>query len=121
MGVSGGWGCGEGGCGGVGGLGGGGVGGGGAALLERALKREGNLLKRNRIFTIGSFLFSMFLYYNSTSMRSSSDLPGSIRLLFVFAYSLSLSVISKGLLLKYSAIDSRFCCSFNISKPLAQG
>ena len=39
----------------------------------------------------------------------------------LFAFSVLLFVISKGLLLRYSAFDSRFCCSFNISKPLAQG
>ena len=44
-----------------------------------------------------------------------------MRLLLVFASSLSLFVISEGLLLRYSAFDSRFCCSFNRSKPLAQG
>ena len=39
----------------------------------------------------------------------------------VFASSALLFMISKELLLRYSAFDSRFYCSFNISKPLAQG
>ena len=71
--------------------------------------------------TIGSFLFSMLLNYNSIPMRSSSGSLGFMRLLFVFASTVSFSVISKGLLLRYSAFDSRFYCFFNISKPLAQG
>ena len=70
---------------------------------------EGRLFERNRILTIGSFYFSMFLNYNSISMRSSSESLGSARLLFVFASSVSLSVISKGLLLRdilHSIADS---------------
>ena len=82
---------------------------------------EGCLFKRNRILTIGSFLFSLFLNYNSISMRSSSESLESLKLLFLFASSVSLFAISKGLLLRYYAFSSRFCCSFNISKPLAQG
>ena len=63
----------------------------------------------------------MFLNYNSLSMWSSSESLGSMRLLSVFASSALLFMISKELLLRYSAFDSRFYCSFNISKPLAQG
>ena len=70
------------------------------------------------------FLFSRywrfcldFLLY----IRSSSESLGSMRLLFVLAASVFFSVISKRLLLRHSAFDSRVCCSFNISKPLAQG
>ena len=42
--------------------------------------------------------------------------------MFLNYYSIVLlSMISQGLLLIYSAFDSRFCCSFNISKSLTQG
>ena len=64
--------------------------------------------------TIGNFLFSMFLNYNSVSMRSSSESLVSMRLLFVFASSVLLSLILKGLLLRYSAFDNRFCWEFGI-------
>ena len=89
--------------------------------VGRRLLERGVYLKEIEfwLLTVGSFLFSMFLNYNSISMRSSSESLGSMRLLFVFASSVSLSVISKGLLLIYSASDNRFYCSFNISKPLA--
>ena len=51
-------------------------------------------------------------------MRSSSESLGSMRLLFVFASTVSLSVISKGLLLRYSAFDSRYN-AFTRNKKIA--
>ena len=51
-------------------------------------------------------------------MRSSSEWLGSMRLLLVFASSVSLSVISKGLLLRYSAFDSRYN-AFTRNKKIA--
>ena len=91
---------------------------GGGVYWRGALIREGRLFKRNRILTIGSFLFSMFLNYNSISMRSSSEWLGSMRLLLVFASSVSLSVISKGLLLRYFVFDSRYN-AFTRNKKIA--
>ena len=61
--------------------------GGGSVYWRGALIKERRLFKRNRILTIGSFLFSMFLNYNSISMRSYSESLGSMRLLFASSVS----------------------------------
>ena len=93
---------------------------GGESLFERGINKRGRLFKRNTVLAIGSFLFSMILKYNLIFMRTSSESLEVIKLLFVFTSYVLLAVISKGPPLRYSAFDSRFCCSFNISTPLAQ-
>ena len=91
----------------------------GGVYWRGALIRERCLSKRNRILTIGSF-FSQCSYITIQYLWHYLPNRWGLWDYCLFASSVLLFVISKGLLLRYSAFDSRFCCLFNMPKPSAQ-